>query len=122
MRTLAALLAVGLTCSAALAQSPTLTPKEGAKHIGERATVCGRVASARYVVGAKGGPTLLNLDEPYPRQIFTLVIWEDDRPKFGEPEKLKDQSVCAMGMIKEFKGKPEIVLRDPTQLKVSAGR
>jgi hypothetical protein len=122
MRTLAALLAVGLTCGVALADSPTLTPKEAAKHIGEHATVCGQVASARYVVGAKGGPTLLNLDEPYPRHIFTLVIWEDDRPKFGEPEKLNGQNVCGTGTIKEFKGKPEIVLRDPAQLKVSAGR
>ena len=41
MRTLAALLAVSLTCGVALADSPTLTPKEAAKHIGEHATVGG---------------------------------------------------------------------------------
>jgi len=51
--------------------SPDISPAEAAKHIGEKATVCGVVASARYASRSKGQPTFLNLDKPYPNQIFT---------------------------------------------------
>ena len=42
----------------------------------------------------------MDLDEPYPRQIFTILIWGSDRPKFGEPEvKYENKKVCATGLI-----------------------
>jgi len=45
------------------------------------------------------------------------VIWGDDRSKFDEPEtKLKGKRVCATGRIQDYKGKPQIVLRDAAQL------
>src|SRR5215470_13631698 len=69
-----------------LAQSSHLTSAEAKNHIGERATVCGKVASTHYAARTKGSPTFINLDEPYPNQIFTILIWGSDRPKFGEPE------------------------------------
>jgi hypothetical protein len=28
----------------------------------------------------------LNLDQPYPREVFTVLIWGSDRAKFGTPE------------------------------------
>jgi hypothetical protein len=60
------------------------------------------VASANY---ARGQPTFLNLDKPYPQQVFTVVIWGRDRMKFGTPEKqLADKNICATGMIQLFHG------------------
>jgi hypothetical protein len=38
-----------------------LTPEDAAGHIGETATVCGVVASAKYEANAKSQPTLLDL-------------------------------------------------------------
>lgn len=64
----------------------TLTASEASQHVGERATVCGLVASAHFAAGSRGGPTFLNLDKPYPAQIFTVLIWREDRAKFGSPE------------------------------------
>ena len=52
-----------------------LTPMEAAKHVGENATVCGVVASVHTVSSSKGSPTFVNLDKPYPNQIFTVLIW-----------------------------------------------
>jgi len=38
-------------------------------------TVCGKAASAHYADRRKGQPTFLNLGEPYPHEVFTVVIW-----------------------------------------------
>ena len=103
-------------CSVAVAAG-SLTAQEAANHIGETASVCGVVASTNYVSKSKGQPTFLNLDRPYPQQVFTVLIWGSDRSKFGTPEiSLMGKRVCATGQIKAYRGKPEIVATDPRQL------
>jgi hypothetical protein len=62
-----------------------LTPAEAKQHIGETATVCGVVASGRYSERARGRPTFLDMDKAYPQQVFTVVIWGENRAKFGAP-------------------------------------
>jgi hypothetical protein len=99
------------------AGAASLTPEEAPNHVGETATVCGTVASANYVARTRGEPTFLNLDKPYPNHIFTGVIWGSDRPKFGTPEtSLLGKPVCMTGVIKLYHARPEIILRDPSQL------
>jgi micrococcal nuclease len=94
-----------------------LAALDAADHIGEVATVCGTVASTNFAIRSKGQPTYLNLDRPYPNQVFTILIWGSDRPKFGTPETtLLGKRVYATGAIKEYRGKPEIVATDPRQL------
>lgn len=47
----------------------------------------------------------LNLDEAYPNQIFTILIWSSDRPKVGDPEaKYGNKKVCVRGLIDGAKG------------------
>jgi hypothetical protein len=90
------LLALGfITVLSIHAQKEKLTAAEAKNHVGEKATVCGTVASTHCAEKSKGQPTFLNLDEPYPKQIFTIVIWGKDRPKFGEPRKTTETSVFA---------------------------
>jgi hypothetical protein len=101
------------------AQTKKITAAEAKDHVGERAVVCGKVISARYASKSKGEPTFLNLDQPYPKQVFTILIWGSDRPKFGEPEsKYQDQQVCVTGKITSYRGAPEIVASNPDQLEV----
>ena len=101
------------------AQTKSITAAEAKDHVGERATVCGHVASTRYSVRSKGQPTFLNLDAPYPTQIFTIVIWGSDRPKFGEPEtKYRDTRVCATGLIRSYRGTPEIESSEPSEIRI----
>jgi len=81
--------------------------------------VCGTVASSHYAEKTKGSPTFLNLDEAYPKQIFTIVIWGIERSKFGKPETTyQNTKVCVTGEITQFKGTPEINATDPTQIVV----
>ena len=94
-----------------------MSPKQAAAHIGERTTVCGVVASAKYGSGSRAQPTFLDLGRPYPEEIFVAVIFGSDRRKFGKPEKtLLGHRVCVTGRVISHFGKPEIVLTDPSQL------
>src|ERR1700686_4594028 len=72
-----------------------LSATEAKDHIGEQATVCGKVASTRYAATTRGKPTFLNLDKPYPSPLFTVLIWGENRKKLGTPEeKYRDKQVC----------------------------
>src|ERR1700691_918250 len=68
------------------AQTNKLTTARARDQVGDRATVCGRVVSSQHAMISKGEATFLNLDEPYPREIFTILIRGSDREKIGAPE------------------------------------
>ena len=107
-----------LAIAPTLAQK-TLTASEAKNHIGEQAMVCGTVVSTRYAESSRGKPTFLNFDQPYPDQIFTVVIWGNDRSKFGSPETAyRGKAVCVTGLVHDYKGVPEIVAQEPSQMKV----
>ena len=53
----------------------TISPEDAINHIGQQATVCGNVASTHFSSRSKGQPTFINLNRPYPNQIFTILIW-----------------------------------------------
>jgi DNA/RNA endonuclease YhcR with UshA esterase domain len=110
---------VVLTSFAVNAQSKELTAVEAKAHIGEQATVCGNVASARYAATTRGKPTFLNLDKPYPNQVFTVLIWGENREKFGAPEEMyRDKAICVTGKITEYRNAPEIVVSEPKNIEV----
>jgi endonuclease G len=113
------MLAFALWATSALLAQKTLTATEAKAHIGEQATVCGKVVSTRWAESSRGSPTFLNFDQPYPDQVFTLVIWANDRSKFDNPETTyRGKRVCVTGKISAFKGVPEVVANDPAQIKV----
>lgn len=106
-----------LTGSGLLAQTDVVKPSEAKDHVGERATVCGKVVSGHFAQKSKGQPTFLNLDEAYPRQIFTIVIWGSDREKFGTPEtKYENNRVCVTGKITTYRNEPEVTATNPDQI------
>ena len=101
------------------AQTKKLTAAEAKDHVGDRATVCGKVVSTHYAKSSKAEPTFLNLDEPYPKEIFTILIWGSDREKFGSPEiEYKGLRVCVTGKITTHRGVPEINATERAQLEV----
>lgn len=126
-RPLSIALMLGLMACASLVAAPrkarALTAEQAKDHVGETATVCGRVASATYAYRTRGRPTFLNLDRSYPHQIFTAVIWGRNRPRFGNPVKeYRDKNVCITGFIRVYRAQPEIVLKSPNQVEVRKGR
>jgi hypothetical protein len=85
--------------------------------MGQNATVCGVVASTKFDAHLRSRPTFLDFGKPYPSQVFTAVIFGVNRARFGTPETtLQGKRVCVSGTIRAHRGKPEIVLDDPSQL------
>jgi hypothetical protein len=112
-------LALLLIVVSASAQSKKITAAEAKNHVGETQTVCGKVVSTHYATSSKGQPTFLNLDEPYPKEVFTILIWGSERAKFGKPEeKYRNNRVCVTGKITDFRGKAKIAATDPRQVEV----
>src|SRR5271157_686670 len=88
----------------------SISAAEAKNHVGERQTVCGQVVSMHYAAQSRGTPTFINLDKPYPNQIFTVLVWGSDRPKFGDPADMyRNKHICVTGKIGDYKGVPEVV-------------
>jgi micrococcal nuclease len=110
---------IGAILSTSVSGQDKLTAAQAKQHFGQTETVCGEVVSTSYADSSKGRPTFLNLDQQYPNQIFTVVIWGENRTKFGKPEEdYKGKRICVSGKITAYAGKPEIVASDPKQIKV----
>ena len=70
-----------LILSALPALGQTISAIEAARHVGEQATVCGTIAGEHTAYSSRGTPTFINLDRPYPNQVFTVLIWGDERAR-----------------------------------------
>jgi len=100
-----------------VAFASTFSTSEAAKHVGENATVCGIAASVHTATSSKGSPTFVNLDKPYPNQVFTILVWGSDRGKFSPaPATWQGKNVCATGVITLYRGSPEIVAHEAGQI------
>jgi hypothetical protein len=75
------------------------------------------VVSAKYAANSRAQPTFLDMGRPYPDESFTAVICGSDRAKFGEPETtLRGKHICVTGQVRKYRGKPEIIVSDPSQI------
>lgn len=108
---------IGLALCLCAPVAGALTPAEATQHIGESATVCGTVAGAHYARATEGQPTFVNLDQPYPNQVFTIVVWGDYRGKFQTPPETWAGHLCATGKISAYRGKVEMKVFGPQQIR-----
>ncbi|TLP36221.1 DNA-binding protein [Arcobacter arenosus] len=107
-----------LTFSISLFAS-SISSSEASNYIGLEKTVCGKVVGTYYAKSSNGAPTFLNFDLPYPNQLFTAVIFERSRNSFsGNPESMfKYKNICVTGYIDEYKGVPQIIVENSSQIK-----
>ncbi|HZS03311.1 MAG TPA: DNA-binding protein [Blastocatellia bacterium] len=100
-------------------QGKKIPSSEAKNHIGESCTVCGLVASTRYLETAKGSPTFLNLGKAYPNQECTVLIRGRNRVKFGKPEdEYSGKRICVSGVIDEYKSQPQVEASEKSQITV----
>ena len=113
---------------AALAVTPVLvaTPAfagdpipatQAAQHVGETVTVMGVLSGYRYR-GSKR-PTFWNIDGTYPNQALTAVIFAEDTGKFPNMKPVLGKTIMITGTIQLNEGKPEIILKDISQVQVA---
>ncbi|MBI4727561.1 hypothetical protein HY768_10170 [candidate division TA06 bacterium] len=89
--------------------------EDAGSHIGEYATVAGTIVAAHN----SGKACFLNFHPNY-RIYFTAVIFASSFNRFpSSPERYYlNKRVQVTGRIKEYKGKPEIILNDPSQISI----
>lgn len=92
--------------------------KDAAKYLNNTVEICDQVYGGKFLSNA--GITLVDMGGAHPHEYLTLLIKGDDRKKFKDaPETaLKGKKVCVTGKVVDYKGKPEIVITDPSQIKV----
>ena len=117
MKKISLLPLVLLITNFALCQAATNIDSLG-NHVGEKVTVCNKVYWTKFLEQANKQPTFLNLGAAYPDNPLTVVIFGDDRKNFNQaPEIMYDEKeICVTGEIKEFKGKPEIIVDNPDEI------
>lgn len=93
--------------------SSIISPQQAKQYVGLEKVICGNVVEITPF--SKG--VYLNLEEPYPNQALSIVIWDSDIPKFdGAYLKLTlQQRYCVIGKIERYKDQLQIVLSNPTK-------
>jgi hypothetical protein len=112
MRSLLPLLAIVLFAAPAIAGHPIITPEQAAEKIGKRASVQGVVTQVYVDESA----TFVNMGGIYPNQTFTAVTLPRSGIDPSELEKLNGKTIIVSGIVREHKGKPQIVVNDLRQI------
>jgi hypothetical protein len=95
--------------------------QQAASKVGSTSTVSivGKVVSAKFI--PKSQSTFLNLDQSFPNQIFSIMIWNDGRRNFSyQPEKkLEGKYIVVTGKVELDKnGVPGITVSREKQIGV----
>jgi micrococcal nuclease len=90
---------------------------QAGNYLNQEVIVEGKIAATYR---SKTNTVFLNFDKPYPNHCFTGVIFSSDQYKFVQsPENYySNKTVRIKGKIKEYQGKPEIILNDPGQIEI----
>ena len=88
---------------------------EADKYYGQTVTVTGKIVGAHN----SGKACFLNFHQNW-KKYFTAVIFASDFSKFptNPEEYYLNKEVKITGFVKEYQGKPEIILKDPTQIQI----
>jgi DNA/RNA endonuclease YhcR with UshA esterase domain len=62
------------------------------------------------------GNIFLNMGGKYPNQSFTAFIPSASAGQFSNPQQYDGQTVSVTGKIELYKGKPEIIVKSPSQI------
>ncbi len=98
------------------ARAETITPVEAPQHVGQNVTVEGPVSEVHHA--ASGKVTFIDMGGHYPNNTFTAVIFADEASKFPNVDSLEGKTIDVSGQISLYRGRPEIILNDPAQIKM----
>lgn len=95
--------------------SDIISWRDAAQYYGQTKIVEGRIVASNNT----GKVCFLNFHENW-KKYFTAVIFSSDFNKFpAQPEEYYlNRKVRVQGLIKEYKGKPEIILKAPRQIEI----
>ncbi len=79
--------------------------------------VCGTVVGARL---SRAGNLLINLDKPFPNQVFTVFVKKEDIVNFSykAEDVLKGKTICVKGKVIDLGGTPSMYISSEADLKI----
>ncbi len=114
---LGALLGLTTPLSSHAQDKPHYTETEAAKHVGEEATVTGKVVA---VSKSGKGTTYLNFGDRFPRHVFSGVVLARDEAAAGDMKQYEGKTVAVTGRIDLSQDeKPQIMISKPEQIKLA---
>jgi hypothetical protein len=95
-----------------------ITIQDIVRHVGDSVKLQVNINNTRVLKSENGSLVLMNVSKPYPNQVLTLVIYNQDLKNFtGDPEKTYQfKTVIVRGKVSLYKDKPQIVLHDESQI------
>lgn len=93
-----------------------LPDSDAAKHIGEAVSLD---CNAVNVYTSKAGNTFINCGAAYPNHVASVVIFSSSTAKVGDVKQYEGKHIVVHGVLKSYRGKPEIVLESATQIEGS---
>ncbi len=105
--------------ASAFAREP-VTPEQAGKVDNGWTTVCGKVSQVAHIPEMADKPTFIYLDQPFPHQIFEVIIWGSARGGFSRPPEAlySGKNICVAGVNRKFQGIPEIIVNNEGQITV----
>jgi TonB family protein len=97
----------------AVAAPPTITPAEASRHVGAEVIVEGTIDQ---IVSTVNLTTHINFGGRYPDHVFTATILKAKQPLFTRVKEYEGKVAQVRGVVRLYRGKPEIMLDEPSQL------
>lgn len=91
-----------------------ISPIEASAYLGKYVTVKGYVAQ----VTKREKVAYLNFVEEFPKSPFAAVIFASRFSDFQDIQKYEHKNVEVTGIVSTYKGNAQIILNDPSQIKV----
>jgi len=98
------------------ADAPCVDINATAPLVGQPGCVTGRILR---VYASRNGNTFLDFCTDYKSCPFTSVVFSEDRTKFGDLGALKGRKVELRGLVTEYQGRAEIIIRDQDQIRMA---
>ena len=89
--------------------------QKASQYVGEAKCVEGKVD---HLYQSKKGTVFISFCPDYKICPFQVVIFSSDAQKFSQLSKLKGRLVQVNGLITTYQGKAEMIIHDPSQIKV----
>ena len=118
-----AILAIPTVLQSQASPKAELTTSQAKEHVGESATVCGRVVDAKiskYSAGSYGKSITFFLDEPEAARTFSFATLTSDPTRFEQTKKAYEgKQVCVTGKIMTLgNALPHINVMKPSQIEM----
>ncbi|MEY4927854.1 MAG: hypothetical protein RI894_2290 [Bacteroidota bacterium] len=103
---------------------PTIAPKQAKDYMGKKVAVEGLIVNTFYADFADGQPTFLNLDQPFPKNPMSIVIFETDVKKMSfNSLAYQNKRVVITGIVESYTDeykitRPQIKITDISQIAI----